>query len=424
MRRGRRSPSPRARLLAAAAAVLVCLGVAPGVASADPIPPSDEEIGAAQAARDTVVAKLSDLATQLAQSQARVDAAIAASDIALDGYQAKQTEVKAARVTAESTAATAEKAEADLAASRVEVAAFARKSYIEGTTSPGLQAMLDIDDPATMLERARLLAAAGGHKADVLVRFAVARRLALAADDAAQNALARAGLLERQAADALKAAEEAEAAARQEAADFAAEQTDLQDQLQQAQQDLAELEGAREAALEYARQQAAAAAAIAAAAAAENPGKSSAGEAALAAIGPGSPPAVQTAIGAALAAVGIRYAWGGGSLNGPSLGFGIDAGVVGYDCSGLTRFAYAQAGIGIPRNSRAQYATLPKVSRAALQPGDLVFWALDVHDPATIHHVALYLGNGKIVEAPHSGATVSVRSMYWPGYIGAVRPSA
>jgi cell wall-associated NlpC family hydrolase len=140
--------------------------------------------------------------------------------------------------------------------------------------------------------------------------------------------------------------------------------------------------------------------------------------------GLGSSSAAAAAIEAALRAVGTPYAWGGGTPTGAGPGFGVDTGVVGFDCSGLTRFAYAQADIGIARNSRAQYATLPKVARSDLEPGDLVFWATDVTDPSTIHHVALYLGSGRIVEAPHSGAQVSVRPMYWSGFIGAVRPSA
>jgi len=122
--------------------------------------------------------------------------------------------------------------------------------------------------------------------------------------------------------------------------------------------------------------------------------------------------------------IGTRYAWGGGSLRGPSLGWGIDDGVVGFDCSGLTRYAYAQAGIDVPRNSRAQYASLPKVSRSALQAGDLVFWATDTGNPATIHHVAIYLGGDRMLEAPQSGSTVRVTAMRWSGYIGAVRPGA
>jgi cell wall-associated NlpC family hydrolase len=98
--------------------------------------------------------------------------------------------------------------------------------------------------------------------------------------------------------------------------------------------------------------------------------------------------------------------------------------VVGFDCSGLTQYAYAQAGISIPRNSRAQYAALPKVSAGNLQPGDLVFWASNPGNPSTIHHVAIYLGNDQVVQAPESGDVVKVSTMWWSGYAGAVRPSA
>jgi cell wall-associated NlpC family hydrolase len=420
---GRRPAPARARLVAVAGAVLFALVAPPGVASAEPKPPTDEQMTQAQQARDAAVQQLAELSTRLVQAQAQVDAANAAADIALDAYQAKQAEYEAAQVTAESTATAAQWAAADLASSRADVAAFARESYIQGTTSPGLQAMLDIDDPAQMLERARLLAAAGGYKSDVLVQFALAHRRAVAADDAAHNAVVQAGVLEQQAADALHAAEAVQATAQQQAADFAAEQVDLGLKLQQAQQALAALEGQRAAALEYQRQQAAAQAA-AEAARQQQVAAQAAADAAAAPVGPGSASAAATAISTAVDTVGTPYAWGGGSTAGPSLGFGIDAGVVGYDCSALTRYAYAQAGISLPRNSRAQYAALPKVARADLQPGDLVFWAMDVNDPATIHHVALYLGSGKIVEAPHSGATVHVTSMYWSGYIGAVRPTA
>jgi cell wall-associated NlpC family hydrolase len=106
------------------------------------------------------------------------------------------------------------------------------------------------------------------------------------------------------------------------------------------------------------------------------------------------------------------------------MGWGVDAGIVGFDCSGLTRYAYAQAGISIPRNSSAQFAALPKVSRNDLQRGDLVFWATNTRNPSTIHHVAIYLGNGQILEAPQSGSVIRVASMRWAGFIGGARPSA
>jgi cell wall-associated NlpC family hydrolase len=194
----------------------------------------------------------------------------------------------------------------------------------------------------------------------------------------------------------------------------------MQQQLEQAQQTLSGLEGARAEARSYAAQQAAAAAQAATQHAVAP--SSSAGPTTTA--GAGSSSAVETAISAARRYLGTIYAWGGGSLSGPSVGWGVDAGIVGFDCSGLTRYAYAQAGISIPRNSSAQYKALPKVSRADLQRGDLVFWATDTRNASTIHHVAVYLGNGQILEAPQSGSVIRVTSMRWSGFIGGARPSA
>ncbi len=105
----------------------------------------------------------------------------------------------------------------------------------------------------------------------------------------------------------------------------------------------------------------------------------------------------------------MSYVWG---ATGPTT----------FDCSGLTQWAYAQAGVSIPRTSRQQYAGLPKVPLDQLQPGDLVFYA-NGSDPSTIHHVALYLGGGKVLHAPHTGDVVRVAGVAMPGLFGAVRPS-
>ena len=55
-------------------------------------------------------------------------------------------------------------------------------------------------------------------------------------------------------------------------------------------------------------------------------------------------------------------------------------------------------------------------------PGDLVFWAYNTGDPGTIHHVAIYLGGGRVVQAPQSGDVVKISWMWYDGYIGAARP--
>jgi len=95
-----------------------------------------------------------------------------------------------------------------------------------------------------------------------------------------------------------------------------------------------------------------------------------------------------------------------------------------FDCSGLTGAAYAAAGLMLPRTSREQWFSGPQVALSDLQPGDLMFWASDPSNPATIHHVALYAGNGLMVAAPHAGDVVKVQPIYLDGYIGAVRPGA
>jgi len=137
----------------------------------------------------------------------------------------------------------------------------------------------------------------------------------------------------------------------------------------------------------------------------------------------------RVAIAAATRWLGTPYSWGGGSLDGPSLGIGSGAWVVGFDCSGLTRYAWAQAGVLLPRTSRDQW-NAPGVritTMAHLQPGDLVFFASDVSDPSTIFHVALSLGGDAMIEAPQTGDVVKIESgvsqnSYWaPKFIGGLR---
>jgi peptidoglycan DL-endopeptidase CwlO len=115
---------------------------------------------------------------------------------------------------------------------------------------------------------------------------------------------------------------------------------------------------------------------------------------------PGSAAAV--AIGVALSKVGSTYVSGG---SGPNT----------FDCSGLTSYAYAAAGVTLPHSSRAQSALGRRVERSELQPGDLVFY----YNP--ISHVALYIGNGMIVHARTHGVPLSVTSVDQGGYRWAVR---
>jgi cell wall-associated NlpC family hydrolase len=119
------------------------------------------------------------------------------------------------------------------------------------------------------------------------------------------------------------------------------------------------------------------------------------------------------AVRVALAQLGAPYRWG---AEGPGE----------FDCSGLTSFAYANAGVTIPRVSRAQfaaYAGVRPVDRMQLVAGDLVFFADNPRDTSTIHHVGMYVGRGLMVEAPYTGAVVRTSSIWRSSYAGAVRPA-
>lgn len=124
----------------------------------------------------------------------------------------------------------------------------------------------------------------------------------------------------------------------------------------------------------------------------------------------GPNPVATAAIAFARSKLGTPYLWG---ATGPSR----------FDCSGLTMWSYAQAGLSIPRTSRAQYAGLTHVPVSDLQPGDLVFYATNTSDPNTIHHVAMYLGDGVVIHAPHTGDVVRYAPVAMSGLIGAVRPT-
>jgi cell wall-associated NlpC family hydrolase len=404
------------RIAGTAVAGAVLLGLTPAVAEATPGRPSDTQISAARAAADAVTQRIRGLSAELTAAEEAVEAAHAASVIALDEYQATEAAVQAAQEKATAAQAAVARATADLGAARDDVVAFARRSYMEGSTYPGAAALLTAAGPGELIERAALLEAAGSHRSDVLVQVTVLQQEATATEEVARTALVRVAVLQQQAAEALTVAQAAEISSREQAGRLATEQAALQTELASAQEELRELVGAQAAADRTASITPPPAPPAPPAPVSPEPDQDSPGG--------GDAAAAQIAIDAAMRYLGTPYAWGGGGTRGPGPGQAPDDGIIGFDCSGLTQYAYGQAGISIPRNSRAQYAALPKVAGNDLRPGDLVFWATDPSNPSTIHHVAIYLGDGQMVEAPESGSVVKVSAMRWKGYAGAVRPSA
>jgi cell wall-associated NlpC family hydrolase len=122
---------------------------------------------------------------------------------------------------------------------------------------------------------------------------------------------------------------------------------------------------------------------------------------------PGAPStggsAGETAAQAALSQVGKPYQWGAAGPNA-------------YDCSGLTMWSWAHVGVSLPHSSSLQYSVTARVSSGQWAPGDLIFYG------SPIHHVAIYVGGGEMVEAPYPGTTVREVPVRMSGYVGAGRP--
>lgn len=126
-------------------------------------------------------------------------------------------------------------------------------------------------------------------------------------------------------------------------------------------------------------------------------------------------PAAWEAINYAQGQLGLPYVWGG---NGPAHGD------TGFDCSGLTKAAYAAAGITLPRTAEEQFHAGTQVpENEALRPGDLLFYG---NPHGGIHHVGLYIGSGQMINAPHYGQPIKIEPYRYHGddYAGATRPSA
>ena len=107
--------------------------------------------------------------------------------------------------------------------------------------------------------------------------------------------------------------------------------------------------------------------------------------------------------------LGVPYAWGGEQT-------GVD-----FDCSGLVQAAFRQEGVDLPRTAQAQYDSTTHLAPGQQpQAGDLVFYG---HGPQNVEHVGIYIGNGEMIDAPHTGAAVRVEKL-WGGEVGFTRPTS
>ncbi|ANN17583.1 hydrolase [Amycolatopsis orientalis] len=422
----------------AALGVVLLLGVTgTGLAVPPPPPnPSDSEINSSKAEANAKAGDVGRLTNQLAQAEsklaqlndevelkmeeankARVDA-----ESAQDAAAQADREARSARTEADAAQAAIDKARADLDK-------FAAASFQQGSTIGSVSAYLTADSPKELLGRAQLLDAVGGSRLNALDTMKRAQTEKSNKDATARKKLEIAQERKREAEAAKHEADNAQSAA-QHAQDTQATQNELleadkanvEKQLFEAQQKVSGLQGQRQRYEDWKAQKA-------------REDEERARQAALAASRPSqggsgrpsgrpvqSAPAgasVEAVVQRALSQLGLPYAWGGGNTSGPTRGI-RDGGTadrygdymkIGFDCSGL--MIYAFAGVrALPHYSGYQYDAGRKVPLSQMRRGDMLFWGGSARG---IHHVAMYLGNGQMVEAPQSGLRVRIAPVRYGG---------
>ncbi|MGH3835427.1 MAG: NlpC/P60 family protein [Pseudonocardiaceae bacterium] len=423
------------RALVAASLTVLALVAQPAIGQAVPPPPpnpSDDNIRSSQARADATAGRVGQLANQVAQAdaallalQAEVSLKREQTNKALVDQQVAAADAAAAKAAADNVRAEADAAGAQIAEAHRHLDQFAAASFRQGSTIGSISAFLGSSSPKDLLARAELLDAVGGAQLHAVENMQRARIDVTNKDSQARAALAAAQVAKQKADNAktaldtaYRAAIDTEAAKSAQANALQEHKSDLEHRLYEAQNAVAGLRGQRQRYEEWRaardREQAAAAAAAAAAATAAESAESARGVTRVVSRD------VSTVINRAMTQLGVRYSWGGGNSRGPTIGI-RDGGVadtfgdyrkVGFDCSGLMIYAFSRAlGYSLPHYSGFQYNSGRKVPLANKRPGDMLFWATN----GNIHHVALYIGGGQMIEAPYSGSAVRVTSVRYSG---------
>lgn len=322
----------------------------------------------------------------IAEAQARLTALQTQEDAATEAYNSGQIAVTTASRQAAAAGDAVRRQTAKLARMQQGIAAFAVATYT-GSGINGIDSLLAGGDPADMI-----------RKAGTIDQIARANQGALTAIRAQELTLV----------STQRTASDRAAAAKEQLQRLNAARTQVQQVIAQEQSVLSHLQAAQRAALEaqQAREQAASRAAARQALAAPAVATPRAAVSSTRTQQP-APQAgsgmVQTVLNAAYSQQGKPYVYGAAGPNS-------------YDCSGLVLWAFAHAGISLPHSAAAQYGYGTHVTPSQLEPGDIVFF----NEGGTIGHNGIYVGNGKMIDANHTGGWVGVRPLY-PGLIGGTR---
>lgn len=473
----RRAARPAfAALVAAAGIVALVLGSADASSANPPRPlpklgpapnnPSNHQISSAQQAKQNLANRVGQLGGQIAQAEAELQALKGKQELAEQKVALAISQLRDAQHAAAVARAQVQAAARGVQAAHRNFVMYLQATYTQGSTDTGTGSLLTATDPSALLDQSALQRYQAADKLTAIDRLQRATVIKSNADAKARAAVAE---MVSKAAAARRAKAQADAAVAAQQQQEAALQQTLQTsraQLASAQLQLATLNHERAQFLAYqakkariarikarraarrrrihaahlaAERRAAARRAARARARAHgggghrgggHHGGNRGGGYIAPRTGHWSPAEAATAVRRVRSTLGTPYAWAGGNSYGPTYGVcdpangaPNDCHVYGYDCSGLMMYGWG------PYISMAHYAATQywqaghfHPSAGQLRPGDLVFWSYNGM-VSGIHHVAMYIGHGQIIEAPYSGGYVQIASLWEYGsFFGATRP--
>jgi cell wall-associated NlpC family hydrolase len=382
--------------VAAAGAGVLGLALLPGAAADDPDHPTREDV---RKARERVAAtsdRVDAIEARLANADQWLQTLSIQAGKAVEAYNGARYELHQARIVTRKATRRADTTNANVRRYSDALSAAVVTSYQNSGSLTSLSIVLRDPDPKALMERLYAYETVTGAIQVDLDGYEAASIVADRAQDRAEAALKKQDEATEAAQEAKESAEAAVAKAEAAVVEIADEKKALVRKLAQAQDISVELARERQQAL---AEEAAQEAAEEAAEQAEQPDPAPQ-EADPAPEGnPAPSEGADAAVDFAKAQLGEPYVYG---ASGPDS----------WDCSGLTMGAWAAAGESLSHWSVAQYSETTPISFSDLRRGDLLFWG-DSNDPDTIYHVAMYLGNGRMIHAPQPGENVEIVSLYY-----------
>lgn len=409
-RRGFRTGGTGLRLAALSSGVAIGLTwLVPASAARPPAEPPPSARDVEQGRRDVRerAAAVGRTKAELAEADGALHRLVADAQAAVERFHGERVMLERARLAHRDARRRLADAGRRVGEARADLASYAARMYRDGSGHDRLASVVAGDGgPQGFMDRAVMAEMLAEQRAGMVRRVEASRNVEDLFRRQAEDALARQGEAARRADEARRRAEDAVERQQASVERIEARKRELERSLGTAEARAAELKRARERALaEQAAQKA-------------NSAPAGSDEAV-----PSTAARGDVVARAALRWLGTPYSWGGGTVDGPSFGIEHGSGIRGFDCSGLAMYAWDKAGVRLDHWTGTQWTSGPHIPLDELRRGDLVFFARDTSDPDTIHHVGIYIGEGRMVEAPYTGARVRVAGIHRGDLIGATRPS-